>query len=162
FFAFLTVPPGPPFPEHLHLKKMCGIVWCHTGTPEQAEKDLAPVRAFRKPALDFVPQMPYPALQSMFDPLYPPGLQWYCKADFFKGIPEGAIPQHVKYGADLPTMLSSMHIYPISGAAQKHSSTETPWSYRDADFALVIVGVDPDQANCDKITDWARGYYDAI
>lgn len=26
FFAFLTVPPGPPFPEHLHLKKMCGIV----------------------------------------------------------------------------------------------------------------------------------------
>src|SRR5512136_771973 len=30
FFAFLTVPPGPPFPEHLHNKKMCGVVWCCT------------------------------------------------------------------------------------------------------------------------------------
>src|SRR5438105_3117098 len=29
FFAFLTVPPGPPFPEPFHLEKMCGIVWCH-------------------------------------------------------------------------------------------------------------------------------------
>ena len=26
FFAFLAVPPAPPFPEHLHLKKMCGVV----------------------------------------------------------------------------------------------------------------------------------------
>jgi hypothetical protein len=31
FFAFLSVPPGPPFPEHLHLKNMCGIVWCYAG-----------------------------------------------------------------------------------------------------------------------------------
>src|SRR5215471_8353088 len=28
FFAFLEVPPGPPFPEALHFKKMCAIVWC--------------------------------------------------------------------------------------------------------------------------------------
>src|SRR4029078_8446925 len=31
FFAFLTVPPGPPFPDHLHLKKMCGVIWCYAG-----------------------------------------------------------------------------------------------------------------------------------
>ena len=37
FFAFLTVPPGPPFAEHLHLKKVCGIVWAINDTPEKAE-----------------------------------------------------------------------------------------------------------------------------
>ncbi len=82
FFAFLTVPPGPPFPEHLHNKKMCGIVWCYTGPLEKAEQVFKPIRAFKTPALDFVGPMPHPALQSMFDALYPPGLQWYWKADF--------------------------------------------------------------------------------
>ena len=47
FFAFLTVPPGPPFPEHLHLKKMCGIVWCYTGPLKKAEKVFKPIRALQ-------------------------------------------------------------------------------------------------------------------
>ena len=38
FFAFLFVPPGPPFPEHLHIKKMCGVVWCYTGTAEEGRE----------------------------------------------------------------------------------------------------------------------------
>src|SRR5262245_12305612 len=46
FFAFLTVPPGPPFPPHLHNKKMCGIVWCYTGPLKNAEKAFKPIRAF--------------------------------------------------------------------------------------------------------------------
>ena len=54
FFAFLTVPPAPPFPEHLHMKKMCGVVWAYAGPQEKAEETFAPIRAFKKPALDFV------------------------------------------------------------------------------------------------------------
>ena len=30
FFAFLNVPPGPPFPEEWHAKNACAIVWCCT------------------------------------------------------------------------------------------------------------------------------------
>ena len=82
FFAFLTVPPGPPFPEVLHSKKMCGIVWCYTGQPEGADAILEPARNFRRPAWELFGPMPFPMLQSMFDGLYPKGLQWYWKADF--------------------------------------------------------------------------------
>jgi hypothetical protein len=67
FFAFLTVPPGPPFPAHLHNKKMCGIVWCYTGPLKNAERVFWPIRAFKKPALDLVGPTPHPALHSMFD-----------------------------------------------------------------------------------------------
>jgi FAD/FMN-containing dehydrogenase len=53
FFAFLTVPPGPPFPEHLHGQTMCGIVWCYTGPLEAAEETFCPIRErFGPPALD--------------------------------------------------------------------------------------------------------------
>ena len=76
FFAFLTVPPGPPFPEHLHNKKMCVVVWCYTGPLDQAEEVFKPIRGFGPPALDLVGPMPHPVLQGMFDALYPPGLQW--------------------------------------------------------------------------------------
>jgi FAD/FMN-containing dehydrogenase len=162
FFAFLTVPPGPPFPESLHLKKMCGIVWCHTGPIEQANRDLEPFRRFKRPAFEFFAAMPYPTLQSFFDPLYPPGHQWYWKADFFREISDAAIAEHVKFGSEVPTMQSTMHLYPVNGAAQRAGAADTPWGYRDALWSGVIVGVDPDPANRDKITNWARGYFDAL
>jgi hypothetical protein len=49
FFAMLGVPPGPPFPEELHLRKMCGIVWCYQGSMEQANAILEPYSLFEVP-----------------------------------------------------------------------------------------------------------------
>ncbi len=162
FFAFLTVPPGPPFPEHLHNKKMCGIVWCYTGPLKNAEKVFKPIRKFKTPALDFVGPIPHPALQSMFDALYPTGLQWYWKADFLRTISDESIAVHLKYGPELPTMFSTMHLYPIDGAAARVKNAATPWAYRDAKWAAVIVGVDPDPANKEKISKWAKDYWNAL
>ncbi len=162
FFAFLTVPPGPPFPEELHLQKMCGVVWCYTGAPEQADALFAPVREFGPPALYGIHEMPYPALQTAFDGLYPAGLQWYWRADFVKELSDEAIALHVQHGSQLPTMHSTMHLYPIDGAANEVGPTETAFSYRDAKWSMVIVGVDPDPANADSIKSWAVNYWDAL
>jgi len=162
FFAFLTVPPAPPFPENLHLKKMCGVVWCYTGPEKEAERVFKPIREFGPPALYGIHAMPHPMLQSAFDALYPPGLQWYWRADFVKELSDAAVAVHVKYGSNVPTMHSSMHLYPINGAAQRVGKTETPWSYRDATWAEVIVGVDPDPANTKRITEWSKTYWDAL
>jgi FAD/FMN-containing dehydrogenase len=162
FFAFLTVPPAPPFPEHLHLKKMCGVVWAYAGAQEKAEETFKPIRAFKKPALDFVGPIPHPALQSMFDALYPPGLQWYWRADFFNELSNDAIAQHIRFGQALPTMHSTMHLYPTNGAASRIGKRDTAWNYRDAKWAEVIVGVDPEPANNEKIISWTKSYYDAL
>jgi FAD/FMN-containing dehydrogenase len=162
FFAALTVPPAPIFPEHLHMKKMCGVVWCYTGPAERFEEAFKPVRRFRPPALDLVGPMPQPTLQSLFDGLYPTGHQWYWRADFVKELSDEAIRQHVKYGATLPTMQSTMHLYPVDGAAHRVGKNETPWSYRDARWAEVMVGVDPDPANKDRIVRWTKDYWDAV
>ncbi len=113
FFAFLTVPPVPLFPENLHLKKVCGIVWCHAGSEEAAGKAFKPMRQFGKPVFDHVGPMPFPVLQSLFDGLYPPGLQWYWKAHFVKELSQKAIDLRVEQGSRLPTMHSTVHLYPI-------------------------------------------------
>ncbi|MFC1529927.1 FAD-binding oxidoreductase [Gemmatimonadota bacterium] len=161
FFAFLTVPPGPPFPEHLHLQKMCGVVWCYSGDLDKAEELFAPVREL-EPDLYGVHDMPFPALNSAFDPIYPPGLQWYWRADFFTEISDESIVEHARWAADMPTMHTTMHLYPIDGAAHRVGAEETAWSYREANWAGVIVGVDPDPANKDTIRDWTVGYWDSV
>lgn len=162
FLAFLTVPPVPLFPENLHRKKMCGIMWVSTAASDEAEKVTKPMRSVGKPALDHVGPMPFPAIQSIFDPLYPPGLQWYWRADFLKELSDAAIAKHVEYGHKLPTTHSTAHFYPINGAAHRVGRNDTAFSYRDADWAMVIVGVDPEPANKDKITQWCKDYFDAV
>ncbi len=161
FFVFLTVPPGPPFPEHLHLKKMCGVVWCYSGDMAEAEEIFAPVREL-EPDLYGVHDMPFPALNSAFDPIYPPGLQWYWRADFFTEISDESIVEHARWAAEMPTMHTTMHLYPIDGAAHRVGAEDTAWSYREANWAGVIVGVDPDPANKDILRDWTVGYWDSV
>jgi hypothetical protein len=141
---------------------MCGVVWCYTGPMEEAEEVFKPIRAFGPPDFEHVGPMPHPAMQSMFDVFYPSGLQWYWRADFVNEISDEAIAEHVKYGSELPTGHSTMHMYPIDGAAQRVAKGDSPWAYRDANWAQVIVGVDPDPANNDKIIDWTKSYWEAL
>jgi FAD/FMN-containing dehydrogenase len=162
WFALLTIPPAPPFPEELWLRKACAVVWCYTGPPERADETLAPVRGFGTPLLDGTQQVPFPALQSVFDALYPAGLQWYWRTDFFREIPDAAIAAHQEFGEALPTPHSTMHMYPVDGAVQRVSSDATAFAYRDGGWAGVIVGVDPDPANAGLIRDWAVRYSEAL
>jgi FAD binding domain/Berberine and berberine like len=163
FFAFATVPPAPPFPEELHLQKVCGVVWHYPGSQDDAAKEMAPLLdALPEPLLHGVQPMPHPAIQSAFDELYPPGDQWYWRADFVEEIPDEAVEIHARFGAELPTMKSTMHLYPIDGAAHDVGSTDTAWSYREANWGAVFAGVDPDPANLDEIRRWSIDYFEAL
>ena len=140
FFLFGSVPPAEPFPEELHLQKVCGVVWCYAGADEEA------AAAAMKPLLDALPEpllhgpaaMPHPAIQGAFDPVYPAGDQWYWRADFVNEISDEAVEIHAKFGAEMPTWKSTMHLYPIDGAAHDVGPSDTPWAYRDAQLRLGV------------------------
>ncbi len=160
FFLFLEVPPDPSFPAELHGRKMCGIAWCVTDP--DATDVFDDLLAAAKPELHGVQRMPFPAWNSAFDGLYPPGHQWYWRADFVKELTDEAIALHCEHAARLPTMQSSMHMYPINGAAARVGKDDTAWAYRDAKYGSVFVGVDPDPANAGLIRDWTVAYHEAL
>lgn len=160
-FAFVTVPPGPPFPEELHLQKVAGVVWCWAGSPENADAVLAPFRAL-SPALDGVAEIPYTAIQAAFDALYPAGLQNYWRGHVFDELSDEAIARHVTGASKLPTPLSGVLVYPIDGAAARVGATETPWAHRNARFSEVIFGTDPDPAKFDDLRSWTIEYWEAL
>ena len=160
-FAFLTVPPGPPFPEELHLEKMAGVVWCWAGAPDEADEILAPFRAM-SPALDGVMEMPLPALQRAFDPLYPPGLQNYWRAHLFDQLSDQAIERHVEGAETLPTPLSGVLLYPLDGAAARVGPGDTAWGHRNARWSEVIFGTDPDASNFGLLKAWTIEYWETV
>jgi hypothetical protein len=160
FIAAMVVP-GAPFPKQLHNKQFCGIVWCHCGDMDKSEETFKPILA-KKPIFEHLGEMTYPTVQSLFDGLLPSGMQWYWRADFFNELGPEIRATHLKYGSTIPTPLSQMHLYPISGTAGRVGNEETPWAYRDAKYAGVIGGADPDPANVEKMTKWCKDYWDAL
>jgi hypothetical protein len=160
FIATMEIP-GPPFPEELHHKQFCGVVWCYVGDMDKAEEAFKPIMALN-PVFAHVGLMPYPSIQTLFDGLLPPGLQWYWRADFFNELSPQVRAKHLEFGSQIPTPLSQMHLYPVSGAAGKVAKDETAWAYRDAKYAGVIVGVDPDPSNAGTITKWCKDYWEAL
>jgi hypothetical protein len=84
---------------------------------------------------------------------------------FLEGIhqlqQDEAIASHIEHGAAMPTWKCTMHLYPIDGSAPKVDPDATSWAYRDAKWARVIVGVDPDPANAGAIRQWCVDYWEA-
>lgn len=158
FLAMLRVPPGPPFPEELWSHPVVGVVWCYVGSdPEDA---FAPIRA-TEPLVDGVQEMPLPALNSIFNPLVPPGLNWYWRADFVDELPDEVVAEHVRVGSDIPGLLSQMHLYPIDGAVQRVGPDETAFAYRQSSWAQVIAGIEPDTGDYAAAKGWVQRYWDA-
>ena len=162
WIALITIPPAPPFPEELWGRTSCAIVWCYTGAHDRADEVLEPVTSYGQPLLVGLQPMPFSALQSAFDALYPAGLQWYWRSDVFAEISDAAIEVHRKYGAQLPSGHSTMHLYPIDGAASRVASDATAFPYRGGGWSGVIVGVDPDPANAQGISQWTRDYWSEL
>jgi hypothetical protein len=162
WFGVLTIPPAAPFPEELWGRKACAVVWCYTGDLAKADKVFKPLTEFGSPILVGVHDMPFPMLQGAFDALYPKGLQWYWRADFFREITDDAIAAHERFGAELPTGHSTMHLYPIDGRVNDVGQSDTAFAYRDVTWGGVIVGVDPDPDNAKLLKDWVIDYWEAL
>jgi FAD/FMN-containing dehydrogenase len=163
FLGVKTVPSTDPFPKEIWGKKICALICCYSGPLDKAEEVMKPIRReLPSPILDWMGPMPFPALQSLFDPLLPKGLQWYWKGDFVKELPDEAIDVHLRWAAELPSEVSLMHLYPIDGAVHRVGQSETAWSCRDGTWSMVIAGIDADPAKAGTITTWAKQYWEAV
>ena len=161
FPAFQIAPPLPFIPENRHGDTFVAMVACWAGPLDKGEKMLKPFHDVAPVVAEFVGPMPYPALNSAFDGLVPPGLQHYWKANFVKELTDEAIAAHIEHGPKIPAVNSTMHIYPINGAVHRVASDATAFGHRDANFATVIAGMWPEPAHNTANIKWVRDYYDA-
>ncbi len=162
FSAFQIAPPLPFIPEELHGSPMVLVVACWSGDVTRGEEMLRPLHEAAPVAAEHVGVMPYAALNSAFDGLYPPGLQHYWKTAFVNELTDDAIAAHLRFGPRVPAVTSTMHLYPIDGACNRVAEDATAFAARDARFAAVIVGMWPDAADNEANMQWVRDYHAAI
>ena len=163
FVGLKTVPSTEPFPREHWGRKVCAVISCFNGPAAKGEQVIAPLLdAVPKPIFNWMNTVPFPALQSLFDPLVPKGLQWYWKGDLVKSLPDEAIDVHIANAAKAPSELSLMHLYPIDGAVHRVPKDATAWSARDARWSMVIAGIDANPRSADDLKRWGRSYWQAI
>ena len=163
FVGLKTVPPMDPFPKEGWGKRACAIISCYTGPVSEGPRVMAPLLSTLPPPIfNWMGEMPLTAIQALFDPFFPKGLQWYWKGDFVRTLTDEAIDTHIARAAAAPTDFSLMHLYPIDGAVQRVASDATAWSTRDATWSMVIAGISPDPAQADALKTWGRAYWKAV
>ncbi len=163
FIGLKTVLSMDPFPREAWGKRACAIIGACNAPAEAAKRMLAPLlEALPAPIFNWMSEMPFPAINGLFDPFVPKGLQWYWKGDFVKTLSNEAIDTHIAEAAKAPTELCLMHLYPIDGAVRRVARDATPWAARDATFSMVIAGISPDPKDADALKAWGRAYWKAV
>ena len=162
FFGWQMAPPLPFIPRDRHGDTFCMIVSCWTGPMDEAEGVLKPFRDVAPVVAEHVGPAPFPAMNSAFDAVLPAGLQNYWKANYAVEITDEAIDVHLEYGPLVPTMQSTVHLYPINGACHRVASDATAFGHRDASFAPVIAGMWENPEDNEANTAWVRDYAAAL
>jgi FAD/FMN-containing dehydrogenase len=163
FVGLKTVPSMEPFPKDAWGKRACAVISCYNGPTAEGQKAMAPLLdAMPPPIFNWMSAMPFPAMQALFDPFLPKGLQWYWKGDFVRSLPDEAIDTHIAQADRAPSELSLMHLYPIDGAVHRVARDATAWSARDATWSMVIAGIDSNPERADALKSWGRNYWKAV
>ena len=163
FVGLKTVPSCDPFPRDSWGKRACAVIACCNGSAEEGQQVMAPLlKAVPPPIFNWMSAIPFPAMQALFDPLFPKGLQWYWKGDFVMALPDEAIDTHIAQAAKAPSELSLMHLFPIDGAVRRVAKDATAWTARDATWSMAIAGIDPDPNRADALKTWGREYWKAV
>jgi len=163
FVGLKTVPSMDPFPKDYWGRRACAIISSFNGPAAAGEQVMARLlQTLPPPTFNWMGAMPFPAMQALFDPFFPKGLQWYWKGDFVDSLPDAAIDVHIAQAANAPSELSLMHLYPIDGAVHRVPRDATAWSARNATWSMVIAGIDSNPQRAEALKAWGRAYWKAI
>ena len=160
--VFLTAPPAPFLPAHLHGAPLVAITVCYTGWMDEGEEVVRPLRVFGPPLVDLIRPMPYTALQSMLDASAPSGLQNYWKSRYLSDLGDETVDTLIAHAGGMTSPLSAVHIHQLGGALSHVGEDKTAVSYRDAPYAFNIVSAWLDPQGSERHIAWTRAFAAAM
>jgi FAD/FMN-containing dehydrogenase len=157
-----NAPPAPFLPEEIHGKPVCVLVGVYAGPVAEGERVLAPMRELGDPVADLMGPIPYVAMQSLLDALYPAGGFNYFKAGFMEEISDASIETMVEQHRTMSSPMCEIHVHHFGGAVARVPDSETAFGNRSSEFVLNILGRTPDSNGFDEAVEWARDCYAAL
>ena len=154
-------PPLPFLPENVHGKEVVVLPIFYCGAAADAEKLIAPLRAFGAVLGEHVGAQPYVQWQQAFDPLLTPGARNYWKSHNFTELGDGALNSVIEFVGKLPSPQCEIFIGLIAGAPNRVASDAMAYGHRDAKFVLNVHGRWDEAKDDRKCITWAREFFKA-
>jgi FAD/FMN-containing dehydrogenase len=142
--------------------KLALCVACHLGSPEQAEKDLDPLRQFGSPLLVELGPLPYAVLNSLLDAGYPPGSLNYWKSGFLNEVSDGVIDKILERFAVCPSPMTAVLLEHFHGEVTRVPQDSTAVQHRELSHNLAITSVWTDAAGTEENVAWTRETFEAM
>jgi FAD/FMN-containing dehydrogenase len=159
----ITFPAAPDMPEAVH-DRPCAIVGAvYAGDPDEGMPKLQPVRELGTPLLDISQPMPFNAVQTAFDPLFPRGeLRAYWKTQYVDDLSDAAIDAITGRALDRPAPLTLVNTFHMGGAIADVGPEETAFAARSPRYMVSLDGLWTDPADdADKVA-WIRSAWEEI
>jgi FAD/FMN-containing dehydrogenase len=142
--------------------KLSALVLCHAGSQEQAEKDIAPIRAFGEPVMAEVGPMPYPVMNTLIDEGFPRGALNYWKSSFAKSLDDGLIDAAIEQFSSAPSPMGQIIFEHFHGAVTRVGVSDTAVPHREEGYNVLIPTVWMEPEATDENIAWTRATYDAF
>jgi FAD/FMN-containing dehydrogenase len=156
FYVGLALP-ASNYPPDIAGRPIAMVSALHCGPPEQAERDLAAVRAFGPPVVDSIGVKPYLASQHAADDAMEWGHRFYMKSAFLPDLPEELVRLTVEHAHRIPPGADGeFGTWTWGRAIAEVSEHATAFTGRTAAFWMAAEIQWDDPALDDDCREWAR------
>jgi FAD/FMN-containing dehydrogenase len=157
-----TAPPLPFLPEEVHGKPIVAVLGMWSGQPEAGDAATKPFRELAAVVADLFGPMPYNAMQTLLDPLFPRGMRNYFRSAFFSDLGPTTVDALVSAHAAVPNGVSELHVHHLGGAMGRVPADATAFGTRDREYILNVVARSPEADGYDAAVQWARASGSAL
>jgi FAD/FMN-containing dehydrogenase len=154
--AMRIAPPAPWLDKDVHGKPIVMLLACHIGNVAEAEKRLAPIKAFGKPVGDVLQRRPYVTQQSLLDATQPRGRRYYWKSEYLPGIESDMLAKVREHAARIRSPHSAVIVFQLGGAVGSRPNDHSAVGNRDAAAVLNITASWDKKEEDPAHVEWAR------
>jgi FAD/FMN-containing dehydrogenase len=154
--AMRIAPPAPWLDRDIHGKPIVLLLACHTGGVAEAERHLAPIKAFGKPVGDILQRRPYVTQQSLLDATQPRGRRYYWKSEYLPGIESPMLAKVMEHAKHLTSPHSAVIVFQLGGAVARWPEGHSAVGNRDAAAVLNITAAWEKESEDPIHVEWAR------
>jgi hypothetical protein len=154
--AMRLAPPAPWLAPDVHGKPIVMVLACHTGDVAEAEKQLAPIKAFGKPVGDVLQRRPYVTQQSLLDATQPRGRRYYWKSEYLPGVEGGLLAKVMEHAARITSPHSAIIVFSLGGAVASRPTDHSAVGNRGAGAVLNVAASWEKKAEDAVNVEWAR------
>jgi hypothetical protein len=159
----ITLPAAPTLPPPVHDQACLVVGGVYVGTPEEGMKVMQPLRELGKPLADISQPMPFTAVQTAFDGLFPLGkYHSYWKAQNLASLPDEAIAVIADRAGKRPSPTTLVVTFQMGGAINRVGPTDTAYAERKTPWMSSIDGNWENAADDKANVAWVRESFKQI